>query len=77
MAARLFTRRPFLMGGIAIVVLVGSLNIPAVRSLVQKSLRSPRMQKIQAVTVDLSPFVDANANSTLHHTHQTQRSYYA
>ena len=66
MAAGFFTRRPVWMGGIAIVVLVGSLSIPAVRSLVQKSLRSLRMQKVQAVNVDLSPFVDANANPTLH-----------
>jgi hypothetical protein len=66
MAARLFTRRPVWMGVIAIALLVGGLSIPAVRGLVQKTLGSLRMQKVQAVNVDLSPFVDANANPTLH-----------
>src|ERR1700687_2183273 len=66
MATRLFARRSVWMGTIAIVLVVGILSIPAPRSLVQKSLRSLRMQKVQAVNVDLSPFVDANANPTLH-----------
>jgi hypothetical protein len=54
------------MGAIAIALLAGSLSILAVRNLVQKSLGSLRMQKVQAVNVDLSPFVDANANPALH-----------
>ena len=66
MAARLFTRRPVWIGGIAVVLLLGCLSIPAVRDQVQKSLGSLRMQKVRAVNVDLSPFVDANANPTLH-----------
>jgi hypothetical protein len=66
MAARLFTQRPVWMAGIAVVLLLGCLSIPAVRDLVQKSLGSLRMQKVRAVNVDLSPFVDANANPTLH-----------
>jgi hypothetical protein len=66
MAASLFTKRPVWMGAVAVVLLLGCLSIPAVRNLVQKSLGSLRMQKIQAVNVDLSPFVDANANPTLH-----------
>ena len=66
MAARLFTQRPVWIAGIAVVLLLGCLSIPAVRDLVQKSLGSLRMQKVRAVNVDLSPFVDANANPTLH-----------
>src|ERR1700676_4050828 len=66
MAARLFSRRPFWIGVIAAILVAGSFSVPAVRSLVQKSLASLRVQKVQAVNVDLSPFVDANANPTLH-----------
>lgn len=40
--------------------------IPAVRNLALKSLQSLRMQKVQAVNADFSPYVDANANPTLH-----------
>src|ERR1700730_2179027 len=65
MAAKLFTESGVGMGGIA-VVFVLSLVSPAVRNRVQKSLKSLRMQKVRAVNVDLSPFVDANANPTLH-----------
>src|ERR1700724_2174208 len=65
MAAKLFTRRAVGMGGVAVVLLLGFLS-PAVRNRVQKSLASLRVQKVQAVNVDLSPFVDANANPTLH-----------
>src|ERR1700694_3326863 len=65
MAAKLFTRRAVWMGGIAVIFLLGCLS-PAVRDQVQKSLGSLRMQKVRAVNVDLSPFVDANANPTLH-----------
>src|ERR1700732_4854345 len=65
MAAKLFTRRAVWTGGIAVVLLLGCLS-PAVRNQVRKSLGLLRMQKVRAVNVDLSPFVDANANPTLH-----------
>src|SRR6202051_2330337 len=45
---------------------VGSLGIPALRNAALKSLQSLRMQKVQAVNANFSPFVDANANPTLH-----------
>ncbi len=51
---------------IVVVLVVGSLSIPAVRNLGLKSLQSLRMQKVQAVNADFSPYVDANANPTLH-----------
>jgi hypothetical protein len=54
---------------LALVVLVlaaGSLSIPGVRNLAVKSLQSLRMQKVQAVNADFSPYVDASANPTLH-----------
>jgi hypothetical protein len=52
---------------IAVVVIVaGGLSIPAVRNAGLKSLQSLRMQKVQAVNADFSPYVDANANPTLH-----------
>ena len=66
MASRYFTRHPVWMGSLAIAVVAGSLSISAVRGFVGKHLGSLRMQKVQAVNVDLSPFVDANVNPTLH-----------
>jgi len=51
---------------IVLVVAAGSLSIPAVRNAAVKSLQLLRMQKVQAVNADFSPYVDANANPTLH-----------
>ena len=51
---------------LALVIAGGSLSIPAVRNVALKSLQSLRMQKVQAVNADFSPYVDANANPTLH-----------
>jgi hypothetical protein len=51
---------------IVVVVVAGGLSIPAVRNVAVKSLQSLRMQKVQAVNADFSPYVDANANPTLH-----------
>jgi len=51
---------------ILVVVVAGGLSIPAVRNVAVKSLHSLRMQKVQAVNADFSPYVDANANPTLH-----------
>lgn len=51
---------------IVVILVAGSLNVPAFRNLALKSLRSLRMQKVQAVNADFSPYVDANANPTLH-----------
>src|ERR1039458_1184211 len=49
-----------------VAIAAGSLSIPAVRNVALKSLQSLRMQKVQAVNANFSPFVDANANPTLH-----------
>jgi hypothetical protein len=51
---------------IVLAIGAGSLSIPAVRNVALKSLQSLRMQKVQAVNADFSPYVDANANPTLH-----------
>jgi hypothetical protein len=51
---------------IVLVIVAGSLGIPAVRNIALKSLGSLRMQKVQAVNANFSPYVDANANPTLH-----------
>ena len=51
---------------IVVLVAAGSLSIPALRNVALKSLQSLRMQKVQAVNADFSPYVDANANPTLH-----------
>jgi len=49
-----------------VILAAGSLSLPGVRNLAVKSLQSLRMQKVQAVNADFSPYVDANANPTLH-----------
>jgi hypothetical protein len=51
---------------IVVVIVAGSLSIPAVRNLAFKSLQSLRMQKVQAVNADFSPYIDPNANPSLH-----------
>src|ERR1700687_1504008 len=51
---------------IVVVIVAGSLSIPAVRNAAVKSLQSLRVQKVQAVNADFSPYVDASANPTLH-----------
>jgi hypothetical protein len=51
---------------VVLVVVAGSLGIPAIRNIALKSLGSLRMQKVQAVNANFSPFVDANANPSLH-----------
>jgi hypothetical protein len=51
---------------VVLAVCAASLSIPAVRNAAVKSLQSLRMQKVQAVNADFSPYVDANANPTLH-----------
>lgn len=51
---------------VVVVVVAGGLTIPAIRNVALKSLQSLRMQKVQAVNADFSPYVDANANPTLH-----------
>lgn len=50
----------------AVLVVAASFSIPAVRMIALKSLESLRVQKVQAVNVNFSRFVDANANPTLH-----------
>ncbi len=51
---------------IVVILAAGGLSLPGVRNLAVKSLQSLRMQKVQAVNADFSPYVDANANPTLH-----------
>ena len=60
------SQRRFWLVLIVVVIAAGSLSIPAVRNVALKSLQSLRMQKVQAVNADFSPYVDANANPTLH-----------
>jgi hypothetical protein len=51
---------------IVVALVAGSLGIPAVRNLGLKSLQSLRMQKVQAVNADFSPYIDASSNPSLH-----------
>ena len=51
---------------VILVIVVGSLSVPALRNRAVKSLQSLRMQKVQAVNANFSPFVDPNSNPTLH-----------
>jgi hypothetical protein len=59
------TRRPFWVAVIVVVLVAGTLSTSAGRELAQRWLGSLRLQKVQAVNLDLSPFVDANANPAL------------
>lgn len=63
--AALSQRRAWLVL-LALALIVASLGVPAVRTAALKGLQSLRMQKVQAVNVNFSPFVDASANPTLH-----------
>ena len=58
--------RKFLPALIALVMIAGVVSVPAGRGLLGRFLRSLRMQKVQAVNVNLSAFTDPNANPALH-----------
>ena len=51
---------------IGAVVVAGVFGFPAGRDLLGRFFRSLRMQKVQAVNVNLSAFADPNANPALH-----------
>jgi hypothetical protein len=56
----------FLPAVIGAVVVAGMVSLPAGRDLLARLFRSLRMQKVQAVNVNLSAFTDPNANPALH-----------
>lgn len=56
----------FLAVVIGAVVVAGVVSFPAGRDLLARFLRTLRMQKVQAVNVNLSAFTDPNANPALH-----------
>ena len=58
--------RPLMALVTVVVVVAIGLSLPAGRELVGRFFRSLRMQKVQAVNVDLSSFTDPNANPALH-----------
>ena len=58
--------RPYLAGAAVIAVAAVGLSLPAGQTLVGRIFKSLRMQKVQAVNVDLSSFTDPNANPALH-----------
>jgi hypothetical protein len=59
-------KRSFWIAIVALVVIAAALTTPAGRSVASSLLGSLRLQKVQAVNLDLSPFVDPNANPALH-----------
>ena len=66
MAAESNRWRLFVAGGVVAAAVLVGLALPAGQNLLAQFLRSLRMQKVQAVNVDLSAFTDPNANPTLH-----------
>ncbi len=56
----------FLPALIAAVIVAGIVGFPSGRELLGRFFRSLRMQKVQAVNVNLSAFTDPNANPALH-----------
>ena len=66
MPNRFSARAPLWSALLAAALIAVVLSVPATRNLVARALGSLRMQKVQAVNVDLSPFTDPNANPALH-----------
>lgn len=58
-------RSAFWLVGILIVIVITWSSVPATRHLTQRFVDSLRVQRVQAVNVDLSNFVGPNANTTL------------
>jgi hypothetical protein len=58
--------KPYVAGAAAIVIAVVFLSLPVGQKLVGQFFRTLRVQKVQAVNVDLSSFTDPNANPALH-----------
>jgi len=54
---------PALIGAVIVASIVG---LPSGRPLLGRFFRSLRMQKVEAVNVNLSAFTDPNANPALH-----------
>lgn len=55
-----------LPAALGLIVIAGVVGIPSGRDLLARFFRSLRMQKVQAVNVNLSAFTDPNANPALH-----------
>jgi len=62
--AAIFAKRPFWFA-VVVVFIAGTLSSGAGQKLARQWLGSLRLQKVQAVNLDFSPFVDANANPAL------------
>src|SRR5258707_13286614 len=58
--------RPYLAGAAVIAVAAVGLSLLAGQTLLGRIFKSLRVQKVQAVNVDLSSFTDPNANPALH-----------
>src|ERR1700719_2107762 len=58
--------KPYVAGAAAIAIAVVFLSLPVGQKLVGQFFRTLRVQKVQAVNVDLSSFTDPNANPALH-----------
>jgi len=66
MPSRNSAKRTTFISAIVIAIVVVILISPIGRGLPGRFFRSLRMQKVQAVNVDMSAFTDPNANPTLH-----------
>lgn len=62
----LLTKRPFWAVVLVVALVAAGLSTDAGRGLAGRFLRSLRVQKVQAVNVDLTPFTDPNSNPALH-----------
>ena len=66
MPASVFRKGSFWVPLLGVAVIAGILSTFAGRDLAGNWLRTLRVEKVQAVNLDLSPFVGANANPALH-----------
>jgi hypothetical protein len=58
--------RRWILVALPVAVIVAALVIPGVRNSITGLLGGLRMQKVQAVNVNLSPFIDNDSNPSLH-----------
>ena len=66
MPVAILSKRPYWIAACAVALIAVALATVPGRRMVESWLGSLRVQKVQAVNLDLSPFVDTNANPALH-----------
>ena len=66
MPISILSKRPYWIAAFAVALIAVALATAQGRRVVENWLGALRVQKVQAVNLDLAPFVDTNANPALH-----------